>query len=316
MNEYDILDLRPISNFKTKTFSGYNKLHVKKELLTNLILQDIESSCFWSVELICSFLFNDLWDIIFLFIVKNVRIANPEISIYVLLQYNTFKSIYSNDEQFTIRNNQKIRKLFAQIIVVCCKTKQSPAFELIKIDKNTQPIFKINDTSFSDIIIKNNDPEILIKPINELIFYLQNKDFKMSCFWITWIIENDNKLICSKRNYSFIHDTDAIWIIWDVIFLWQTEKYESKIIQFLFQIFQINYKHSSSKKHIYLFYYITEILCLNQKINIEHNIIKIKDKIQIVEEHINDFYKDIKSNENNKEMSYLFYSLQQSSSSP
>jgi len=305
----DITDLRPITEFKTITFSGYNKSHVKKELLNNLILQEIEASCFWSVELICSYQFNDLWEIFFIFMVKNVHLGNPELPIYLYLQYQTFQSIYSKDEEYGIRNNQKIRNLFSQIVVVCCMTKQLPAFEIIKINKNDQPIFKINDLSFSEFIIKKDDPEIFIKPVNELIFYLQNKDFKMACYWITWIIEFDNKYICFNRNYSILHGTHAIWIIWDAIFLWNLDKFKSKIIDYLFKIFKIGYKYTSTKKYIYLFYFIVEILCSNQDIPIEHTIIKYKDKIEIVESQINDFYKEIKKNEKNEKISYLFYGL-------
>jgi hypothetical protein len=310
-DEYLIKDFRNLSDFKIQSFSKYNKLHVKKELLSGLITQNIESACFWSVELICSCFFKDLWEVIFLFSNKYIHIANIEIPIYLYLRYDNYLNLYNDNDVISMRNDPAIRKLFSQIIVVCCMSKQYPAFELIKVNKDlNNNIYKAQNTSLIIKYYKNNDPQEFLLPINEFIYHLNNNDVKMACYWLSLIIENDStNIICSKRNYILNYPYHLIWIIWDIIFSWEIDKCKDKVINYLYKIFIINYKHSSSKKNIYLLYFIVELLCFTNNINIDNSIIKNKDKIQIVESKINEFYKDIKVNEVNHEINYLFYNL-------
>ena len=67
MNDNLLNDKRTINEFKNKTFSKYSKTKVKKELLKSLYNSLIEPSCYWSVELICSGHYQDLWEIILLY---------------------------------------------------------------------------------------------------------------------------------------------------------------------------------------------------------------------------------------------------------
>ena len=304
----DVIDSRNISEFKTKTFTGYSKLKVKNELLNHLILQDIESSSFWCVELICSCQFQDIWDVIFLFANKHIHIANIEIPIYLNLRHKYFNSIFDKTQTLSMRNDKELRKLFSQIIVVCCSSNQAPAFEFIKVNKDFN-LFKAPDQSFISYIYKNNDPIEFLLPFNELIYHLQNKNMKLACYWITWIIQNDSSIIvAANRNYCLIRPNDIIWIAWDIFYMWDIDKLKLKLINTLFDIFMIHYKHTSSKKNIYLFYYIIEILC-QESVQVEYSIIKCKDKIQIVENSIDEFYLNIKNNEKKGEISYLFAGL-------
>ena len=128
MNEIEISDKREIKIFKYKTFSNYSKSNVKKELLNNLINGSIEPSNYWCIELICSGNFLDIWEIIIHFMSRYIYTANPKLPIYIFKRFENFKEIINNgykDNEINLRNNSKIRKLFAEIICILCLSIQS-----------------------------------------------------------------------------------------------------------------------------------------------------------------------------------------------
>ena len=62
MSKIKINDKRTIKEFKSVTFSKFKKSEVKKELLKCLLSGNIEQSCYWSAEFICSGDFLYLWN--------------------------------------------------------------------------------------------------------------------------------------------------------------------------------------------------------------------------------------------------------------
>ena len=149
MNEIEINDIRIIADFKSITFSEYKKTSVNKELLNSLVNSKVEHACNWAAELICSGHFSDLWETILTFIGKNVHLGNPKLPIYIEMRFNKFKDILLNgylDNELSMRNNEKIRKLFAEIICVLCKSRKNHSFESIKIKKQEELLF--NNDSF------------------------------------------------------------------------------------------------------------------------------------------------------------------------
>ena len=109
MLKIKITDKRTIKEFKSVTFSKFKKSEVKKELLKCLLSGNIEQSCYWSAELICSGDFLYLWNTLFFFTSKYIHIGNPKLPLYIDSRLNIFKNIlnqgYSTDI-LKLRNNQ------------------------------------------------------------------------------------------------------------------------------------------------------------------------------------------------------------------
>lgn len=331
----EINDLRRDTEFKGFSFSKFKKAEVKKELLNNLVHSKIEPACYWSAELICAGHYSDLWEIILLFFSKFVHLGNVNVGIYLEMRINDFKTIVNNgyiNDTLRLRNNEKIRKLFCEIMCILCDAKRRHSFDNIKIkpdDMNMLTIkdkFKAPTTIYGEEVFTTEDPKELFPFVNELAYSVTKtgNNQMISCYWIEWIFEYENrckvlkeKLFCERRTFAKVdskYQKDIIWIIWD-IFLQESSKRPKiiqKIIESLLSLFCLKYTTGCHKKRKNIMYLAISVLCENftlEKEIIRHSqtglVTTIKEKIDLV-------YIQIKKNEESTGTDYLFHGIKTS----
>ncbi len=335
MEESEINDLRGEGEFRSSSFSKFKKADVKKELLNSLVHSKIEPACYWSAELICAGHYSDLWEIILLFFSKYVHLGNSNIGIYLEMRINDFKSILNNgysDNTLRLRNNDKIRKLFCEIMCVLCDAKRRHSFDNVKIksdDLNMMSVkdkFKAPSTEYGEEVFTVEDPKELFPFVNELAYSvtLSGNNQMNACYWIEWIIEYENrckslkeKIFCERRSFAKVDSKcqkDIIWIIWDV-FLKESEKRSklvSKLMNSFLSLFCLKYTTGCHKKRKNLMYLAISVLCETfapEKEIIRHSQLDLVNRIK---QNINLVYGQIKKNEESTGTDYLFLGMKSS----
>jgi hypothetical protein len=335
MVDSEINDIRVEKDFKGITFSKFKKTDVKKELLNSLIKTKIEPACYWSAELICAGHYVDLWDIIIFFYTKFIHLGNPKIAIYLELRLNQFKDIVRNGflgNEIRLRNNDKIRRMFCEIMCILCDATRKHSFDNIKISKEDFDMtmmterFKAPSIKYAEEIFMKDDPKELFVAINEFAYNISedNKNIVSACYWIEWIIEFENvckikngKCKCERRTNIQVDSKfqmEIIWMIWD-IFLIESQKRPKifqKIINALLTLFTLKYTSGTHKKRKHILYFIVSMFC--EHINTNDEIIRDSQKevIGVVIDKIDIIYKQIKKNEVSPETDYLFKDAKQS----
>lgn len=335
----EINDIRSETEFRGVTFSKYKLSDVTKALLKAMANSRIEPACNWSAELVCAGKFIELWETLLVFMGKYIHLANPRLPTYVHLRYETFKNIMSNGyrgNELRMRNNPKIRSLFAEMISVLCYSNKLHQYESIKISKSEEydvttmsEKLKAPHVNYLDgVFIKGDPPELFIA-LNEFAFHLSNESGSSShlaCYWLEWIMEFYNickskKMLCKceRRANVPVDDKlqmDPIWIVWQIVTKSAcasksnskptTQTLNAKIIDCLFKMYCIRFTLSVKKKRRYLIYFAVSLL--TQPYSTRQDIIlpDYKDKIINVVQKIDAVYREIKKNEISPKMDYLF----------
>ena len=327
MVDSEITDIREHKDFKGITFSNYKKSDCKKQLLKALINGTIEPACYWSIEYICSGHFLELWEIILLFASKYIHLGNPRLALYLDLRFRNFKDIIQTGyvgNELKLRNNPKIRILFAEVICILCLSPQKHNLSQIKVNKESFNMSAMTDTLKADNVyyakkyFRRNDPKELFIALNELVYHLQKtKSAREASYWLEWILEfetickRDKKytLVAESRYFAPIESkfsTDSIWIVWEILSGIATSYGENiaKIISALLNLFSIRYKTGAKKRRRFIIYEAISLLTETCNINIpiyedERKIKTVKDKIHLI-------YKEIKKREKKPATDYLF----------
>ena len=223
-----------------------------------------------------------------------------------------------------MRNSEKIRKLFGEIISVLCLSKKKHSFDNIKINKDDFNIAKItyklkaDSTQYGSTIFKKEDPTELFVGINEFCWNIlkSQKNGALACYWLEWILGFED--ICKKeiKKYSGarrsnmpiegIYQKDIIWMIWECLLLEANNRSKGlhKIMTALLSLFCLRYKPGVRRRRKYLIYF--GINLLTEPLDNSIPIIKNNQTIEKITSKINVIYKQIKKNEVKPDTDYLF----------
>ena len=319
----DINDIRLEKGFNKITFSNYKKSDAKKELLKCLNKGDIEASCYWTAEFICAGHFKNIWEIFIEFTSRYIHLANPKLPMYMEMRFEVFKNIVVNGyvgNELSLRNNNKIRKLFAEIISILCLSRKKHCINPIKIEKeefqmtNMTKHLKAKKITYSNGIFRREDPKELLIAVNELGYHLSSdsRNALLACYWVEWIIEFSSICKESKADrragmpVEAKFQTNIIWIAWEMLlhYGYKKNKMTHEIIKALLKLFCIRFGLSSKKKRRYVLYFAVSLITENVDYNIK--VFESKDIIENVKKKIDVIYKQIKKNEEAPKTDYLF----------
>ena len=335
MNDSIINDIRILKDFKSITFSGFSRSKVKKELLNCINISDIESSCYWSIELICAGHFNDLWDVLLLYMSRYIHVGNPKLPIYMDMRFQNFKTVISNgfiDNELELRNTTKIRTLFAELICILCYSRKKHAFESFSI-KDTNDFNMTNMTSrlkapnirYIESFYQKEDPKELFIAINEFSYNIsrESKDATKACYWVEWILQFDtlckNKKIkceCERRQFVPVdskYQMETVWLLWNSLInesKKRENKAQNKIINALLNLYCIKFTPGVKKRRKYLIY--SAISYLTEDIKFTIPLVENKKLIESITSKINILYKEKKKEEITPKTDYLFTGLEKS----
>lgn len=333
MAQVEINDIRPAKDFRGISFSKFKKSDVRKELLNSIMKLKIEPACYWSAELICAGHFYDLWEALLHFFFKHVHLGNPKIALYLDMRIKNFKELINggfNESEIRLRNSDKIRKLFGEVICILCDAKRMHSLDNMKIKKTefdmTQMLdqFKAPGVHYAEDVFCKGDPKEVFVALNELAYNLsdERKNNLTACYWIEWILEFETickqqkqKITCERRSFAPVDSKsqmDIVWLIWD-LFLKKADEQSGqiykKIVNASLNLFSLKYSSGCGKKRKYILYFVVSLFC--EKINFDEEIMRESQKpfIANVLKNIDFVYKQIKKNEESPGTEYLFRDL-------
>lgn len=252
-----IEDARGIEDFKVTTFSKYKRTDVKKEWMNAMLKGQVEAVCHWTIELLCSGLLLDLWDLFFLFSFKYIR--NPKVPLYLDMRYQQFKKEANTGDELSLRNNEEIRKLFLEIVGVLSTSARSHGYEIVKVTPELPNSRLKAPTILFNKAFQPNDPKELFIPLNEFSYMLSVKDSVGACFWVEWLF-----LLFHKHKTMIVREKkkiDPIRLVWETIEGYTNDPLVEKVVAAIVSLFSVGYSPSSKEKRRFMIYYAISLCC-------------------------------------------------------
>lgn len=325
-----INDKRLQKEFKNITFSGYKKSAVIRALTNSINNEKVEETLNWTAELICAGYIKELWELLIIILGKHIHLANPKLIIYTHQKYESFREIVNNSEivnsELELRNDERFRKLFTEIVSVYCTSEKRPCLQKINIEKGDFNLADISDKfdapsiEYCEKIFKKTDPKEIFVPLNEFAYHLKSKNMLKCIYWLEWLLAFDqerrkkkNPLKCVNRTFMNVPDayeTDVVWLLWETMIAESSnDLFMKKLVDCLLDLFCIRYSFNVKSKRRYLLYFAIEILTDNVRTNIPLIDGKKKILVEKIVEKTNTIYKVIKKNEIQPQTSYLLNSI-------
>lgn len=277
-------DNRSPSDFTSITFSGYKTTLVTNRLIDAMKKEQIETSCYWTTELLCAGHYEELWESIFHFYSKYIHIANPKLSIYIWTKLQRFKENMNNatnqQAQLDFRNDDQFRSMFIEIVaILCLSTKKytmvsskvcADDFSMIKL----KTLLQAPNISFSEGILQDDDPKELIVTLNDFAFNLTKSvsNTARAYYWVEWVLEYVK--VCRKKKQSCLihprvhigvdakYHSNAIWVIWDILVHESACRGDLvvKIIDSLLGMFTVRYSVMCNTRRRFIIYFAISVL--------------------------------------------------------
>lgn len=265
---------------RQKTYGGYKKRDVLNEIKRALDLNQIEVALQWTVELHISGYERDFFEFLFLYI-YDFHWADVDICFFL----DTFSHALSKKTQKTVRqkkeydhlstlNDSELRHMVADLVSkISTLPRRRIAFSSKKVEalhfqmRHLGELIQAPNFSYSQKITRGKDSQEVMIAINEICYYVHQKNMTMINFWMEWlyILEKEmkkkkTKIVCEERPHqqlSRIIWSDWFLIIWNVInHFGFTDKVIFRIYEYFLEHFSIGKKQQWLKIFSYCFYRI------------------------------------------------------------
>jgi hypothetical protein len=277
-------DPRDMSFFEKHTFSLYLKRDVFKKLERCLEMSNIAEGNRWVAESILSGYVKDLVNYILIFALERIHVANCTLMKYLLTRSDEIFSLinhYKKEESFlNIRNDPRVRFLLAEMYTCVCMSPKTVASKPVKV--------KDNDFQFGEILNnlyakdKNYFSQITIPEdkisfpfaFNEFCYMLHMKQYYYCCYWISWCLLYESKIIKKKRdtltfrrNIETIgdkHQNKVELILWECIkglSRMIPDNKRKSLLMDIYQLYYNSYPNLKKKVHESLLHLCCRLFC-------------------------------------------------------
>ena len=271
----------------------------------------------------CNFLL--LWEIFFYIASNIINTSNIKILIFLNKKYLIFKEIINENNNETnilnLRNNNNIRNLFCDIIILLCVSDKQCMLDYNKMNIKDFSFDTLNthlkapNVNYVNDYFKDKDPKELYIILNEFVFNLEENNTTECYKWIYIYInyytkckKNNNILICEIRDTLNIDklplslQSHPIWIIWSILIKKSSKnKIINQYIEILLTFFKVQLSIGKIRSRLNLLFFSISIYTQRKSKEIFNKpIVKNKEKFieldTVARNSMNNIFKKIMEN--------------------